>query len=372
MSLTTILSEIWRFIKENIIKIIAGAVLICVLTVLGSLFLPNLMDQTSEEEVDNEQLTQTTPDEDAKVSYEYLTNIYEQEPAEFEMFIQLEDGNIFGNSFIFDEYFTSPAVVEEIEHETGIEYSQTLAHEANLGLNKTSKYRGSIAGIRNTSSNVITIRVQVAESSKDNLILAEAFADQILNKEIPFVEGMSVTSISEPKIGEQLLEDDLEMVSSLKSVGKFASAESKKRSILLYAIAGFIIGLFVITIILFIIQLFKNKINYAFQYSWDFRDNHFIFKAGKENEKLKKILSAPETTNQIIVHQKNDFVEQFIDAKQDIKDTETLSRFAKNKTAIDEIILLVESNFTDKKWYNEQYYLAEKYDSQLTIIQIIN
>lgn len=370
MSLTTILSEIWRFIKNNFLKIISGALIIGVLAVLGSLFLPNLIEQPSEEI--SEEFTQTTPSEDAKESREYLTHIYEQEPAEFELFIQLEDGNIFGNSFIFDEYFTSPAVVEEIERESGVDYSQTLAHENNLGLYKTSRYRGSIAGIRDTSSNVLNIRVQAAETSEDNLILAETFANQILNTEIPFVENLSITIISEPEIGEKLLEDDLEMVSSSEALGMIAPTESENRSILLYAIAGFILGLLLTATVLFIIQLFKNKIKYAFQYSWDFSDYHFIFTTDEENKKLRDFLSAPEISTQIIVYQESSFVEQFIGANPKIKTTKSLSRFTTNSTKIDEIILFVETKTTDKDWYNEQYRLAEKYDSQVTIIQAIN
>lgn len=373
MSLTTILSEIWRFIKDNRIKILAGALIFSVLAVLSSLFLPSLMGQSTEdpEDTDTEQVAQTTPSEDAQASRQYLTTIYEQEPAEFELFIQLEDGNVFTNSFIFDEYFTSPEVVEEIENETGVEYSQTIAHEKKLGFYKTSQYRGSIAGIRDTSSNVITIRVQAAESSEDNLALAEAFSNKILNNEIPFIEGLSITMMGEPEIGERLLDDDLQMVSSPAVLGMLSPVESEGRSILLYAVAGFILGLLVTVVILFIIQLFKNKINYAFQYGWDFNDHHFIFETDKENEQLRSFLSTPEGTNQIIVHQESPLFEQLAGPNQNSKTTSALYRFTKNQTNADEIILFVESKVTDKEWYTEQYRLAEKYDSQITIIQAI-
>lgn len=362
MGLTTILSEIWRFIKDNFIKILVGAVIISVMVVLSSLFLPNLMEQSSEE----------VADEDTKASREYLMNIYEQDPAEFEIFVQLEDGNVFGNSFIFDEYFTSPAVVEEIELETGVEYSQTLSHEADLGFYKTSQYRGSIAGIRNTSSNIITIRVQAGESEEDNLILAKTFANQIFNNEIPFVEGLTVTSISEPGIGEKLIENDLQMVSSLESLSVFAPAESNSRSIILYGIAGFIMGMFLTAAFLFIIQMFKNKINYAFQYSWDFSDHHFIFTKGKDTDQLTNFLLAPEITKQLLVYQDSSFVENFVANNQQIEYTTSLSRVTKNKNNLDEIVLLVESNVTNKEWYNEQYRLAKMYERQITIVQIKN
>lgn len=372
MSLTTILSEIWRFIKDSFIKIIVGALLISAIAVLGSLFLPNLMGHPSGEVVDEERPTQNTLDEDTEKSREYLKNIYEQDPAEFEFYAQLEDGNTFGNSFIFDEYFTSLTIVEEIESETGVEYGKTLSHEDNLGFYKTSQYRGSIAAIRNTSSNVITIRVQAGESKEDNLKLAEAFANKIFNNEIPFVEDLSVTSISEPKIGEQLVENDLQMVSSLESLGMFAPAKSNSRSILLYGIAGFIMGIFLTTTLLFVIQMFKSKINYAFQYSWDFDDHHFIFTTSKDTDQLTNFLLVPEATNQLLVYQESNFVDNIITNNKQIKHTSALSRGTKNNTELDEIVLLIESKVTDKEWYNEQYRLAEMYGSQVTIVQVMN
>lgn len=372
MSLTTILSEIWQFLANNKVKIFIGALILSVLAILSSLFLPILMEQSMEEVADEEQLTQLSSDEDAQASRDYLTNIYEQEPAEFELFIQLEDGNVFGNSFIFDEYFTSSAVVEEIENETGIEYSHTLAHEKNLRFEKTSQYRGSIAGIRNTSTNIITIRVQVAESSEDNFILAEAFSDKILGNEITFVEDLSITVLSEPSIGESLLENQLEMVSSPEVLGTLSPVESEGRSMLLYAIAGFITGLLLTAVLLFIIQLFKTKITYAFQYSWDFSDHHFVVLKEKDKEQFNTIFLTPETNKKLLVAQESPYVEQLTVNNQKVEYTTGLSRLALNNAEVDEIVLLVENNITDKDWYNEQYRLAEMYDCQITIIQAIN
>lgn len=373
MSLTTILSELWRFIKDNFIKILVGAILTSILAVLVSLFLPNLMGQTTSESPEEEQLTQLPPDEDAQASRDYLIDRYEEEPAVFEVFIQLEDGNVFGNSFIFDEYFTSSAIVEEIERETGVDYGLTLDHEKNLELYKTSQYRGSIAGIRNTSTNVITIRVQAAESGEENLILAEAFADRIVNNDIPFMQELSVTLMSEPAVGEKLIDGALEMVSSPEALGILSPATSENQSIILYAIAGFILGVFLVATVLFIIQLFKKKINYAFQYSWDFDDYHFIYSTDESSDKLTETLLAPETMNQLIVHQdqESSLIDSLTASNYPIETTLFLSRHAQNDQDIDEILLLIESKKTDKIWFNEQYRLAEKYETQITIIQII-
>lgn len=372
MSLTTILSELWRFMKENWLKILAGAIIISVLAVLSSFFVPNLMGQSPEEVVEDEERIEQLSMENVQESRDYLATIYGQAPAEFEMFVQLQDGSTFGNSFIFDEYFTSPAVVDEIERETGVDYSQTLAHEQKLQLYKTSQYRGSIAGIRNTSSNVITIRVQATESSEENLLLAEAFAEQILENEIPFIQDLSVTLMRAPAIGEQLVEEDLQMVSAPEALGIISPVESESRSVLLYAIAGFIIGLLITAVVLFILQLFKKKINYAFQYSWDFNDHHFIMIKDADREQLNNLLLIPEADKQLVVAQTSPFTKELWKNNPQIEHTAALSRRALEKEQVEEIVLLVESKETDKKWYNDQYRLAEMSESQLTILQVID
>lgn len=376
MSLTTVLSEIWRFIKDKKIKILIGAILVSVLAVIGSTLIQKVTDQPSKEEqvgTNNGSSTSTTLTEDLQESREYLTDIYEHEPAEFEMFAQLEDGNVFSNSFIFDEYFSSPEVVEEIEDQTGITYGDTLEHEKRLGLLKTSQYRGSIAGIRDTSSNIITIRVQVAESPEDNLVVANAFEDMLENNEVPFAEGLKITMISNSEIGEDLTEGNLEMVSSPAALGTFAPADSEGSSTILYAIAGFIMGLLITTLILFVIQLFKNEINYAFQYSWDFNDQHVLYLLDSvNNNRLVELLLYPEETNRVVTSQESPFVDELMDNNEELKNLNRVSNLSLNKEQPEEVILFVESNQTDKEWYNEQYQIAELFDCQITIIQVLN
>jgi hypothetical protein len=370
MSLTTTLSEIWRFIKDNKVKILIGAILISVLAVIGNGVLQRIGEQSPEQE---QSTMSEVPSENLQESREYLTQIYEQEPATFEMFVQLEDGNVFSNSFIFDEYFSSPEVVEEVENQTGIEYSDTLEHEQNLGLYKSSQYRGSIAGIRNTSTNIITIRVQAGDTPEDNLTLISAFEDMLANNEVPFAEDLKITMIEDPAIGESVTEDDAEMVSSPATLGNFAPAESEGSSTLLYAIAGFIMGLLITILILFVIQLFKNKINYSFQYSWDFDDHHVLYsKKSLNNERLVELLLYPKHSNRIITHQESSFVNELINNNKELGYGNFASNLTLNADQLDEVIIFVESKLTDKKWYDEQYQIAELLDSQITVIQVLN
>lgn len=373
MSLITILSEIWRFFKDKLLKIFIGAILVSILAVLSRQFLPNLMNQPIDESQTNlqEQSTVGESAEGLRESREFLTHVYEQEPAEFKVFIQLEDGGTFTNSFIFDEFFSTEEIINEVENRTGVNYSETINHEKNLMFEKTSQYRGSIAGIRDTSSNIITIRVQVGQTAQENLELATVFYEMVINNEIPFLDGLEVTVISSPTIGESLSANNIEMVSSVTALGVLLPVESEGQSLLLYAIAGFIVGLIISITVLFIIQVFKNKITYAFQYSWDFNDHHFIFEDEMETKKLVDVLLHPEMKKLVIVSQKESIAEELADNPK-IESTNSLFSFAQNKSHPEEIVLLVESNVTDKDWYNEQYRLAEMYNSQIMIIQVIN
>lgn len=374
MSLTTILNEIWRFIKDKKMGILVGALIIGVLTILLSLFLPNIMNQSAKETemLDVGQVIEPISEEEAQASNEALSHIYEQAPASFEFFVQLEDGDPFTNSFVFDEYFVTTEIIEEVENQTGINYNETLTHEKNLNLIKTSQYRGSIAGIRDQSSHVITLRVQAGKDAEENLTLAEAFYDMILDKEVPFSSDLNVTMMREPIIGETLTENNLDMVSSPEVLGAIMPVASDSQSIILYGIAGFIVGLLVTGILLFIIQLFRNKITYAFQYSWDFDDHHFLYTNDTNEEQLVNFFSSPESIKQLVVHQESSLIQEFIRSNQPIESTTALSRFTDEHANPDEIVLLVESNVTEKAWFNEQYRLAEMNKGQITILQITN
>jgi uncharacterized protein (UPF0335 family) len=370
MSLTTILSELWRFIKDEKIKIFVGSLVISALVIIGMNVVPNLISQPS---VSDEGEIDGISKEDMVESREYLTNIYEQTPADFEIFTQMEDGNVFGNSFIFDEYFTSPKIVQEVEEATGVQYSDTLKHETNLELIKDSQYRGSIAGIRNTSSNVITIRVQAGKSSEDNLKLAEAFADMITNNEVPFLENLNTIMLRGPEIGESLIESNLEMVSSPEVLKASTPAETEKNSIILYGVAGFIMGLLLMTALLFIIQLFKEKIDYAFQYSWDFDDYHLLVSENKieNNETLTGVLSSSVPNDKKIISQERSFINRIEKLNEEMKIINVSSRLTFDTNKPKNIVIIIESNKTDKEWYNEQYRLAELFNTQITIIHLL-
>ena len=359
MSLTTILSELWRFIKDKFIAILIGSIVFSMIFVLiFQIFVPKIeQSQVSETEVEEPiELT----DEQYKQSNELLNETYSVQPAEFEIFVQSEDGMSFNNSFIFDEYFTTPEVVSSIEDETGIEFSEVLETEKALNIEKDAAYRGSIAGIRNTSTNIITLRFQVGKTPDENLAIAEAYLSLIENNDIPFATNLTMTVMKEPENGEFLSEDDQLKVSSpvvLNSLNPIVPQnEISITQVVIFAIIGLIVGLLFMTVLMFIIQLFRQKITYAFQYSWDFEDEHLLYKDRNNTEHtIDELINYPSVPSRIVVYQTNNGVNDLLD----VKDTPS------------EIVILVESGVTEKDWYSEQYRLAEILGSHIKIIQTI-
>lgn len=373
MSLTTILSELWRFIWNRKVKILLGALVVGILAILGSYFLMGPSSQSTSSETNQDTIKNMT-DEELEESRNYLAETYEQVPAEFEIFVQLEDGNVFTNSFIFDEYFSSPEVVEEVENRTGTSFGNTLEHERRLGLFKTSQYRGSIAGIRDTSSHIITIRVQAGQTADENLAISETFLSMIENQEIPFTEDLEITIMNEPQNIERLSEDELEMVSTPASLGTFRPADSDNRSFVLYGVAGFIMGLLIMAVLLFIIQLFRDTISYAFQYSWDFDDHHIRYSLNDagENNDLIELIYYPERESRIILAQESDTIRKLTEEHTALKNISIEQKLPLHTDQPEEVVLLVENDVTNKNWYNEQYQLAEMHDSSIKIIQLFH
>ena len=84
---------------------------------------------------------------------------------------------------------------------------------------KTSQYRGSLAGIRNTSSNVITFRVHVGETAQENLRVARWIEEEVRNNSLPFSETLNTVLLTPSQTGELLQGEDFLKVSSPEALG---------------------------------------------------------------------------------------------------------------------------------------------------------
>ncbi|UUX33852.1 hypothetical protein [Fundicoccus culcitae] len=356
MSLVTLVSELWRFIKDYFIKILFGAVIIALL-VVGVRYV----------------LTKNV-DEEVVAHYDYLANIYHQEPAEFQAIVVNEDGTFFNNSFVFDEYFSRPEVIKQIEAETGLSLMPWYEAEQALELYKTTQFRGGIANIRNTSTDIMTFRFLVGQSSEENLQIAQAYADLMTSGDIPFMTTHQISIIQEPVIHEFL---DLEVIKSVPTEETLSGFESPSlTSTIIYGAIGFIMGIFIMIIGLLVLRLFKKRINYGFDYTWQLDDQHLLLSHDRlqGNVDLDTYLKVPKVTQRIILSQNNHMGHDFDWGHQEgVIFANKMQNLVETDLTVEpnEIIILIYAQQTEKAWYREQADLAHLFSVPCKIIHII-
>ncbi|EFR31332.1 hypothetical protein [Eremococcus coleocola] len=359
MSITTLLAELWRFLKDNLFRIILGALVFAGLAVGVRFALDHLILNKNQ------------------VAYNYLEQVYQSEPAEFQAIVTIDDGSVFNNSYVFDQYFTSEAVVKKIEAKTQVPISKMLQAEKDLELRKSSEFRGGIAGIRDTSSSAITFRFVVSPDPNENLKVAQAYADLLESEDKPFGDKQAITMITEPQIGELLdpkLTPEVETATALSPYGHTSPVMFG-----VYGVAGFVVGIFLTILILFIRQLMRKQIVYAFDYAWDFHDRQILVAAKDKGQasplvdRLLGILAIPYGHRHLVVTQgdnnlETEKIQVLNETTQVVNDLVTDQASLEE---IDEIVILIYSNQTSKAWYKAQKELAALYRKPLRIIQVV-
>lgn len=322
MSIITLLDELWRFIKDYFIILLVGA---CVFAALLGGFRYYRGSHGFSEQT---------------ASYEHLAHVYAQEPASFKMIFLNEEGDMFTNSFLLDEYFEVDEIRQIVEEETGVAIGDVLEAEQALELYKTPHFRGGLAGIQEKSSGVLTFRFLVGETAEENLRVAEAYEALLLNKAFPFMEKLDMYEVEAPSVGEIVHPDDLPALASLDVLNPYAQVS--KKSLIIYSFLGFVLGTILTAGFLLLKRLLSSKIVYAFEYGWDFSDQHYLVDSKADLEEILQQIEGPLLEEGKVL--------------PEIKDQN--------------ISIIIRSNETDKKWYRSTYQLAHLLAKQVAIIHV--
>lgn len=357
MSIVTLISEAWRFIKDYKWRLLLGAILVSLLTMTGRFFIHRFLYS------------------DNLDAYNHLVDVYQQEPASFQMVITMEDGSIFTTANLFDDYFATAAVVDKIEDLTGVNFSDTLQAEEDLEMYKTPQYRGGLAAIRDNASNIITLRFLLAESAEDNLILAQAYADMLRGEAIPFLGSNMVNIIQEPVQGELLVPDLVDEIPTEETLTPYQKVNT--RATILYGGLGLVLGGVITAGLSFLLHLRRQTIHYAFDYSWGYNDHHLMILRTPESDKksVEKIIHTPANIHRLILRQgvgseDLDFISKDGSQRLDVT-IEHLTYYNGAVAQPEEIVIVIDSNQTQKSWYQEQYQLAQLYPARLKILHVI-
>lgn len=355
MSLLMIVQELWRLLKDSVWKLIMGGALFGLLFAGCRYFGSQWGQETSSDQ------------------QSLLSIVYDQEPAEFQAVIVDEAGDLFGNSFVIDEYFRTPQVVATIEEKTGTDFQKVLETEISDGVAIDSDYRGGLAAIRNTSSDVMTFRFLVGQSTEDNLKIAKSYQQFLEEEGLPFLKNSEIVIMHEAQSHEFLTEEELSMVAG-KGLSGYLN-DVRTPSVMVYGISGVIFGTLITAGLIFLHRFFAKRVAYAFEYQWELENTHLVLDTATDptGEGLRTLMKIPVVTQRFILAESH--LERY--RQQDELDLSTETFYfdhlqeALSQTQVpDEIVIIIESKKTHKAWLNTQMQLAELYHCPVKLIHL--
>ena len=285
-------------------------------------------------------------------------------PAVFEMYIEYETGSVYTNTLLLEESLKIDKNIQAAEQATGVEISDLLEVEELTNYPKTARDRGVLGASRNEASNIWIFSSKVG-TEKENLAVLNFFFDLIESGEVELLNNKETFIISEPRV---LTNDELAKPESLVTQNEQQAAFSIKTmavSAVIAVIGGLVIAIFIQMFAAF----FSKKINYAFNYYWN-EEDAFVLLDVKDKKALNHVLSLPQNSNKVVLLQNQTDDLAFANLS-DINVINHIKNLELDKQ-IDEFIVIVQPNQTDKSWYNEQRELLKVHKKPLKILQINN
>lgn len=365
--------EIIRFLKDNKLFILVGSIIFAIVFALALTFFLT-------EEASTELPAEDTNVEDSEELI-LLEEFSETNPAYFQVFIEMENGESFTNASLMNYYFNLENTKSMAYEETGIDLNRVeeAIKEAEL-----SDELSTIRVNRNEDNSIITVTLSTL-NEEDNQELAEYFYDLIMNDGIDFLNDKTVYSLQEPVLFEQdeSLDEDGEMVSEVNDTQE-ASTSSLLVKLAQNLLVGLVIGAVIATGLMFIKALFGKKLNYVFSYEVGKDDKHFVYdKTLSNKDNLLQFVSAPYGSKKIILSegllnaadknkfQKGNELSFNEESKIQLIESESLVNIPVD-IDFSEIIIVIKPYSTSRNWYKTQKELKELFEVPTKIIQLNN
>lgn len=338
------ISELSNFFKKFRKSLVLLTILFTVIIFGGSIGLSYLNSSNTDEEL---------PISDTK----------ESNPGIFRMYVEQEDGTIYINSMIIEEYMLLPDVLEKAEKETGVEITDVLLEEVRNDFQKTQYDRGALGLSRNGSTHIFTFIANVG-TEEENLKVSEFFYDYILSGEINMLDNKLVYIVSEPEI----YDSESFAASDIEAIPEFSGEESFNLKNLVLTLVGSVIAAVMLAILITIAKIFSSKkITYAFSYSVADRDRLILLNDNTEKNLMRMLHNEK---NPVILLSEFE-IEETLKNKIDnvtkaiyINDLNELDTDVEITTPY----IFVEREKTTKKWYKKQFKAVHLYCESITIL----
>lgn len=338
-------TEILKFLKNNAIKALIGAVIGAV-AVVGFAFMNK--DNTIENLQDME-------------TGEFSTNA---RPAQFRYYVEDNKEHPFGNNLLIEEHFLIPELLEKVSAETNTNLSELIEkteNHATVNYDPTGETK-ILSVVRDKSTHINTFTINVGDET-DNLRIADYYFEYLKDGNVPFLEEKNLFIFQEPLI----LELDEELLSESTTMnGNSVNA-------IVLGVAGALFGAIATLVVMLFLSLFSKKLRYSFSYFIP-ENTYFMLMNNKveEKEQFDLLLKAPTSANKIAIVESSTSKGLF---NSNITDTDNLSVVhnileVENLDRVDRIILLIEEGQTTRKWYNTQRVLGEKHNVPFYVVQV--
>ena len=303
-------------------------------------------------------------------------------PGIFRIYVEQEDGTIYINSMIIEEYFLLPEVIAEAERKTGVEISDVLDEEVADNFEKTQYDRGALGISRNGSTHIFTFTTNVGTEA-ENLKVTDFYFDYLNSGELEILENKHVYIVSEPEVfdAKSYAASDIVVEQSSMNNSTAFSIKEIALSILAGIILGFFTGIFVALVKSFI----SKKISYSFNYAVSDYDKVLAMEKGNWDLLVRKVLhttknpvvifnegNSNELREELIKHSNINVISdesQLVSGMTNVAIANNLSDISP-QIPLDNVVVLVDTFNTDKKWYKTIFKTIHALVSEIMIIQI--
>lgn len=303
-------------------------------------------------------------------------------PGIFRIYVEQEDGTIYINSMIIEEYFLLPKVIAEAERKTGVEISDLLDEEVEENFEKTQYDRGALGLSRNGSTHIFTFTTDVGTEA-ENLKVAEFYFDYLNSGELNMLENKHVYIVSEPEVFDAKSYAASDIVVEQSSMNN--STDFSIKEIALSILAGIILGFFTGTFITLAKSFISKKISYSFNYAVSDYDKILAMEKGNWDLLVRKLLhttknlvvifnegNSNELREELLKHSNINLISeegQFVNGKANVLLANNLSDVSP-QIALDNVVVLIDTFNTDKKWYKTIFKTIHSLVTEIVIIQI--
>ena len=344
----TLVKEIKRLLITNKKRALLFAIVFSLLLFAMQL-VPIITTQISLRNSDNEKTSETADSEN---------------PAIFEMYIEYENGSVYTNTLLLEEAMKTDANIQAAEEATGVEISDLIEMEEKTNYPKTARDRGVLGASRNEASNIWVFSSRVG-TEKENLAVVKFFYELVETDGLDLLNNKETYIISEPRI---LTDEDLSNPESLVTQNEKVVTFNIKNLVISAGIS-IVGGIMVAVFLLFLQPFFNKKIKYAFNYNWN-EEDIFVMVESENKAGLERAVLLPQSTNKVLlVQEKNEKLDLSSYSEKGLQIIDDITKLNLDKE-VDEVVILIQPDVTDRTWYNEQRELLKVYRKPLKVIQV--